>query len=347
MSASLRKALFGLAALFLFILAIELMKTGARSLAPVLESSGLIERPLNALGLGWLGAYLVLSGSPVAAVALSLFDAAILDTVETFMMINGSRMGASFIVLFIGFVYLLRGRDRGKSLGMGLVSLLTTWGTQVPAMLLGWLILSRGWLDAFRPAGGGGRLASVMDLIFDPIVSRVADWAPGWLIFVLGLLLILAAFNLFDRALPALSLAGTDFEEAPRLLYRPLVMFGLGMAVTMVSMSVSVSLGLLVPLSARGYIRVENVIPYIMGANVTTFVDTLFISLLMDNPAAFTIVLAEMISIALVSLVILGTGYRRFERAVLGTVRSVNESRRHQAVFMGALVGLPLVLILL
>ena len=60
-----------------------------------------------------------------------------------------------------------------------------------------------------------------------------------------------------------------------RLLYRPLVTFALGLAVTTLTMSVSVSLSVLVPLSARGYIRRENVIPYIMGANITTFVDTL------------------------------------------------------------------------
>ena len=47
------------------------------------------------VGFGWLGSYAVLSGSPVAAIALSLFSKGVLSDTETFAMINGSRMGAS------------------------------------------------------------------------------------------------------------------------------------------------------------------------------------------------------------------------------------------------------------
>jgi len=342
----LRKLAYALVALFLFVLAIELMKSGAKVLAPVLRETSLIRHPMNALGLGWLGAYLVLSGSPVAAAALGLLDGGALGTVEAFMMINGSRMGASFIVLFVGFLYLVRGHEPGRSLNMGLISLVTTWSQQALAMLIGYALLAGGWLDRFRP-GGFGQLGSVLDAVYDPIVAWIRGAAPGWLVFVLGVGLIMLVFHLADRALPELSLGGTRFGDAPRLLYRPVVMFGLGMAVTTVSMSVSVSLGLLVPLSARGYVRVENVIPYIMGANVTTFVDTLLVSLLMDNPAAFTVVLVEMISIALASLVILGVSYRSFERRVLGAVGAITRDRRHQAAFLLALVGVPLVLLVL
>src|SRR6185503_137463 len=97
-------------------------------------------------------------------------------------------------------------------------------------------------------------------------------------------------------------------------------MFLLGAAITSLSMSVSVSLSILVPLSNRGFIRRENVIPYIMGANITTFVDTLLASVLLNNPAAFTVVMTEMLSITLVSFVILVAFYHRYERAMLSFV---------------------------
>jgi hypothetical protein len=48
-----------------------------------------------------------MSGSPVAASALTFLDAGIITAVQTFTMIIGSRMGASFIILFIGFIYVL------------------------------------------------------------------------------------------------------------------------------------------------------------------------------------------------------------------------------------------------
>jgi Na+/phosphate symporter len=342
---NLRKVSYGLIALFLFVLAIQLMKAGARSLAPVLRDASLVRNPFNGLGFGWLGAYFVLSGSPVAAAALGLFNGGALSVVQTFMMINGSRMGASFIVLFIGFMYVLRGHESRRSMSMGLISMLTTWTTYIPATLLGYVILSNGWLNHVQMSAAGD-LVSALDAIFDPIVGWITSWAPGLLVFVVGVGIVIVSFNLIDRALPELNLGRAGFGQAPRLLYRPIMMFALGMGVTTFSMSVSVSLGLLVPLSARGYIRVENVIPYIMGANVTTFVDTLVASLLMNNPLAFTVVLVQMISVAAASMLILAVSYRGYERFVLSAVHATTRSRRNQAIFMFALVGAPIVLML-
>ena len=329
----------------MFILALQLMKAGARQLAPTLENLALLQTPLQALGFGWLGAYLVLSGSPVAAAALGLFNGGAITELQTFMMINGSRMGSSFIILFVGFLYMVRGNESKRSLSMGLLSMLTTWTTYVPAMLLGAYLLSSGALATLH-FSASAELASFIDAIFDPIVTWVTSWAPGLLVFVVGVLLILFAFNLIDRALPELRLTGSEFGEAPSLLFRPIVMFLIGSAITAVSMSVSVSVSLLVPLSTRGYIRRENAIPYIMGANITTFIDTLVASLFMNNPASFTIVLVEMLSVSIVSLLVMGLMYRPYERQVLNLANRVTATRRGFSLFMILLVGVPVVLLL-
>lgn len=124
-------------------------------------------------------------------------------------------------------------------------------------------------------------------------------------------------------------------------------MFLLGASITLISMSVSVSLGILVPLSARGFVRRENLIPYIMGANITTFIDTLVAAVLLRNPAAFTIVLVGMVSIALVSILILATIYHRYERSVLRATGWLTTSNRNLGLFMIIIFALPLVLMLL
>jgi len=123
-------------------------------------------------------------------------------------------------------------------------------------------------------------------------------------------------------------------------------MFALGALVTLVSMSVSLSLSLLVPMSHRGFVRRENVIPYIMGANITTFIDTLFAAVLLDNPPAFTIVFAGMVSITVVSAIILSTVYRRYERAIIDSMARVTATNRNLAVFMVAIFAVPVTLIL-
>lgn len=340
-----RKLGLFLVSLFLFVLAIQLLKEGAQALVPLIRDGLSVRTPFNALGFGWLFAYVVLSGSPVAAATLAFFNAGAIDRVGAFAMIAGSRLGAAFIVLFVGFMYSLRGHKRRGSLSMGLLSLTVTQAVYVPALLVGYMVLRNGWLDGVHWQASGG-MTSVVDMVFDPVLSLVADHLPRWLIFGAGFGVILGSFSLFDRALPDLHLRESAFGQMSRLLYRPIVTFLLGATVTSVSMSVSLSLSILVPLSVRGYIRRENVIPYIMGANITTFIDTLVAALLLNNPDAFTVVLVEMLSVAVVSVLVILLIYQRFEHALLGFVERLTEDRRALATYMFVIVGVPVILML-
>ena len=339
------KILLFVASLFLFILAIVLMKEGARGIAPLVRDGFAINNAANSLGFGWLFAYVIMSGSPVAAAALTFFDAGVVDKFGAFAMITGSRLGASFIVLFIGFIYVLRGRDRTTSLGMGLLSLAVTGTTYLGGLVIGAFILRTGLLDSVQ-LKSGMVLNSIFDLIFDPIVAVLAGFLPAWSLFVVGLGIIILSFNLFDRCLPQMTIKESQVGRMSRLVYRPWVMFALGATITLISMSVSVSLSILVPLSARGFVRRENVIPYIMGANITTFVDTMLAAVLLNNPPAFTVVLVEMFSITIVSIIILATFYRSYERGMLKWVAWVTARNRNLAVFMISIFVVPLILVL-
>lgn len=330
--------------LFLFLLAITLMKEGARALTPLVRDGFNVSNPANSLGFGWLFAYVVMSGSPVAAAALTFFDAGVISQLSTFTMITGSRLGASFIVLFIGFIYVLRGRNKATSLSMGLLSLTVTGSTYVLALIVGVGLLQFGLLDGLH-LQSGALLSSLTDLVFDPIANLFLSFLPRWALFLVGLGIILVSFNLFDKCLPQMTIKESQVGHVSRLVYRPAIMFLLGASVTMVSMSVSVSLSILVPLSHRGFVRRENVIPYIMGANITTFVDTLLAAVLLNNPPAFTVVLAEMLSIAIVSILILVFVYKPYQKGVLQLVAWLTEDDRHLALFMFVILLVPIILL--
>jgi Na+/phosphate symporter len=328
--------LFSLA---LFILALELMKTGARGLAPLIRDLLRINHPLNALGLGWLFAYGVLSGSPVAAASLTFFDAGVITSTDALAMITGSRLGAGVIVLLVGVIYALRGHERTTSLMTGLLALVVTTSVYLPAFPIGYSALSTGLLN--RTFDQDEQVVSIIDRVYGPIVQTAERFLPEWMIFLAGVGVIIGSLNLFDKALPQLTLKESAFDGVPRLLYRPIVTFMLGLLVTMITMSVSVSLGFLVPLSARGYIRRENLVPYIMGCNISTFIDTLVAGLLLRNPAATGIVLAEMLSITLVSALILLLFFSAYERAVLRFVAWLTQKTGRLVVFFALIFLVP------
>ncbi|HJW91359.1 MAG TPA: hypothetical protein VJ436_12020 [Anaerolineales bacterium] len=329
----------------IFILALVLMKEGARPLAPIIREQFSVNSPASALGFGWLSASLALSGSPVAATALAFLDAGVLTPTETFAMIAGSRLGAAFIVLLVGITYLLRGKKREVSLGAGLLSLLVTQTLYIPVTALGFFILSRGWLQRWQIEADQA-MNSPFELLFGPFVAALERFIPVWILFPLGFILVVSSLWLFDRVIPDLHLKESNLGLVHHLLYRPVVTFLLGAGITAITMSVSVSLSLLVPLSARGYIRRENLIPYILGANITTFVDTLIAAALLANPAAVTVVLVQMVSVAGVSLLILTTVFRMYERLLERLVTKIGARRTNLLVYIGIIFLTPLMLLI-
>jgi len=332
--------------LLTFMIGLILIKDGTGILIPLLRDTLSINSPLSALGFGWLFANLALSGSPVAATSLALLDGGALNPLESLAMITGSRLGAAFVVLLMGFLYMLRGHQRDRSLSAGLLSLLVAQSIYLPGIFLAAFLFRWDWLLAQR-MDHGVSLVSRLERLAAPVAGFLESLLPEWGLFPLGFFILLGSFALFDRGMPDLHLDESAFGRVNRLLYRPLASFVLGAIVTTFAMSVSLSLSLLVPLSARGYIRQENIIPYVMGANITTLIDTLLAAALLDNPAALTVILVQMISVAIISLLLLIFMYRPYVRGLSRLVNKLNHSRKALVIYITALLLVPFLMLFL
>jgi solute carrier family 34 (sodium-dependent phosphate cotransporter) len=338
------KLLYFSVALFLFILAIQFMKSGAKALAPNLQGTFPVDNAVSTLGLGWIGAYLVLSGSPVAAVALSLFAASALTELQAFTMLSGSRLGASFIVLLVGFLYSLKSKNRRESTGMGVLALSLTAAVYMPGMLLGYGILKSGLLSGVHWTASEN-VQGLIERIWGPLLNLAKDHVAGWMLFPLGLGVLLVSFKLLDQVLPQI-----DSDRAARSklqwLRRPWPMFALGSLVALLTLSVSVAITVLVPLAAKGYVDRREAMPYIMGANITTLADTLVAAMILGRPEGVQIVLAEAIAVAFVSIIYLLFFYRPLQHAIMALDEWVVGTSRRLIQFVAVLFVLPGILLL-
>ncbi len=343
----LARVAYGIAGLALFVVALGLMKEGATALIPSLEGSVFTDSSWSTLGLGWLGACLVLSGSPVAASALTLLDGGAIDRAQAFTMLTGSRLGASFVVLVVGVVYALRHKGQGQRrapVSIGVLSLLMTSVVYVPAAVGGYFLLDRGTFDGVD-IGTSPRLTSLTDSAFGGLVDLVDRVAPGWTLFPIGLGLLLLGFAAIDRVLPTVS--PDRMGDGEGWYERKWPMFLVGCGVTALTLSVSVSLTLLVPLVAKGHLRRANTLPYIMGANITTLADTLVAAILLGNQDGVRVVVAVTLVVTVWTLFLLVTAYPLLRRVLLGVARRILASNTRLAAFAGALCLVPAILIAL
>jgi solute carrier family 34 (sodium-dependent phosphate cotransporter) len=95
----------------------------------------------------------------------------------------------------------------------------------------------------------------------------------------------------------------------------------------------------------KGYVKREAIVPYIMGANITTLGDTMLAAFLLGSPAAVRIVLAEVIGTTTVSVILLAFFYPQVRRAIWKFQRQIVKSRPRLAAFTAALFLTPLVII--
>ena len=319
----LRRVLLVVVAVLLFILALKLIQAGAGGLTPVLDALS-VDSVGSSMGFGWLGAYIVLSGSPIAAIATALYGGGELTQSESFSMLVGSRFGASMVVLVVGVVAFFRGRERNSDgVYIGVTALVTTFTQYLPAFFLGLWLLDAGVIGD-RELVGTGVVDAALDATYGPLVDEAREHLPDIVLFLLGVPLLMAAFQVFDSALPALEQGSLQHQRVSRLLHHPLSMFALGLGVTAVTLSVSLSLTLLVPLALKGYVRRERVIPYVMGANISTWIDTLVASLLVARPGAPEIVLTAIAAGIIVSIPLLLAypWYSRLVKALTETAMS-------------------------
>jgi Na+/phosphate symporter len=345
----LGKVILSLIAFIFFVLGILLMQMGSFAFVPFLREHLEVEATANALGFGWIASYILLSGSPVAAMAVTFFASGQIGEGAAFAMIMGSRIGAAFIVLFIGFFYYFWYREMMRELRVGFLALMITLLTYLPALILGFVILKTGFFFesvAFH-LPDSGIFSFLLSGTTEKVEEIAQNFLPSWGWFLVGLAFLMLCFKLFDLSLPSIDpRREKEVKGIRRYILRKWPMFGLGMVLTMISMSVSITLSLLIPLHHRRLIQSRHAIPFILGANISTFLDTLLAALFVDRPETVVIVLLGIASVSIVTLILLFI-YTPFEETMINTLTWVTGRPRNLLLVISALFLIPLVLILL
>lgn len=337
-----------IAALYLFIGALQILKTGAGGLAAVDQGGIFIRNAGSTFGLGWIGAMLTLSGSTMATTGLTLRATGAISEIQGFTMVTGARLGAAFVVLLVAVIYALRNPRPGrkKTVSVAVLALAITAVIYVPGALIGFFLLQSRFLADLHLIAPP-EFGSVIDALYDWVLTPIESWPP-LLLFLGGVGLLVFAFRSVDALVPEID--ETRFEGRLSWLRRKWPMFFLGFAVVIATLSVSVALTVLVPLVAKGYVKREYLIPYIIGADLGTLVDKLLIAFVVGVGSSHPgspprIIIAELIGTTIVGLIIMAFFYIPMRRLVWRFQRFVTQSQFRLAVFTACLLVTPITII--
>jgi len=331
----------------LFLFAVQLLGAATDAAAPLLRRVffRVVVGDASALGLSWLAAYALGNGSVVAALALSLFTADIVSAPQLFLLIAGSRLGAAAIVVFVGALdyfqkerYTLR-----ESVSLGLLAFLLTLSIYLPVTVLGYVALP--WLRGpFRALTRNWSLVVRPFSVFRPLTAAITARAGPALTVILAAALLFGSLALFDRLLGTVD-TETLRERFFSRLQRTWVSFAVGLLVTGVTTSVAFSLGVVVPLYNRDYVTREELVPYVLGANVGTLFDTLLVAVVLESTVGAAVVL-ELLAVATAVTLAALVAHDTYCRAVFGAYDRLLDDRRLFVAFAVVLLAVPLALLL-
>ncbi len=333
-----------LATVFLFLFAIRLLRSSTDALAPFLSRvlQQVVVGDWSALGISWLASYVLANGTIVAALALSLFESNLILPSQLFMMIIGSRLGAAAIVVLIGaFDYVHEEIDTlRESVSLGLLTFLLTHSIYLPVLVLGYVSIP--WVLPSVPERTGVQPKTDVPDVFPILTEGVIESVGAEVAFVIAIGAIFLSMRLFDGILKRIDVQHLRGRYLTRLDDK-WVSFGLGLIVTGLTTSVAFSLGVVVPLYNRGHIKRNEIIPYVLGANIGTLVDTLVVAIALDTPIGVMTVVVLLAFGMLVTMLtlLLYPAYTRFIDAMQ------NELVSTVAYFAGFLLSLLVVPLLL
>jgi sodium-dependent phosphate cotransporter len=334
-----------LGAVLLFLFAVKLLGTATSAAAPALERAFflVLVSDASALGLGWLGAYVLGNGSVVAALSLSLYTVDVVAPPQLFLMVSGSRLGAAAIVVVIGALDYAQKEHYSlqESVRMGLLTFLLTLSIYLPTTVLGYVALPH-VLATFRAVGRQRSLGLRPLPVVDAAAAAVTTSLGPTLSFLLAVTALLGSLKLFDRLL-----ANVDTATLSRRFFvhleRVWLSFAIGLLVTTVTTSVAFSLGVIVPLYNRGYVERDELVPYVLGANLGTLLDTLMVAVVLGSRVGTAVVVVLMAVATLVTLAAL-VAIDDYRRLVVAADDRLAEDRLAFVGFVLALVVVPLAL---
>jgi len=334
--------------LVLFLFAVQLLGASTTAAAAPLERffRRYVAGSGQALGASWLATYVLTNGSVIAALSVSLFKTGILTASQLFLMLAGSRLGGAAIVLLIGALDYFQKRrySFSESTRLGILTFLLSHSIYLPATVLGYLLLPR------LQTGFGG-VSNRIELsvhplaAFDPATGAVVDTVGVGLALVVAVLVLFGSLTLFDRVLKRINTEWLRKRFFRRFQHK-WTSFGLGILITGVTTSVAFSLGVVVPLYNRNYIKRQEIVPYVLGANIGTFFDTVVIAVLLESPQGVAIVLSLVTVGAIITVGTLVRFSTYFQAVETIQTRLVTD-RRYLAGFLISLVVLPTLLVLL
>ena len=367
---ALRKTTAVLALLFIFLLGIQGMGDGFKLLGGDLLNAffAATENPFVGLMIGILGTTLVQSSSVTTAMIVGLVAAPenALPVANAVPMIMGANIGTTITNTVVSLAHMGRKDEFVRAFSVATCHDFFNFmavGVLLPLeVATGYLRRAAVWLASMYGGIGGVQyespLKGALKESLKPIKNLVeviveAQVGQGTLLIVISGSLIVGALLLLVKVMRSTTQSRVEVFITRFLGRSAILAMLVGVIVTVMVQSSSITTSLLVPLAGAGLLSLERAFPITLGANVGTTVTALLATLAVSGPNAefgVQIAMVHLLFNLTAILLIYPIGVvRRIPLAAAQRLAQIAVKSRKWALIyvIGLFYGLPAMLVLL
>lgn len=289
--------------LYIFIFSLELMGTSLKMMGKGMATM-LIQtttNPFVGLFVGILATSLIQSSSSTTSIVVGLVAGGVLNVANAIPIIMGANIGTSVTNTLASLTQIKRSGEFERSFSVAIVhdyfnllSVLVIFPIQYFTNFLGRISNFMG--QEFQNVGGLKFLSPVKALtrpLMDVLKRLIEDYP--WILFVLSLVLLLFALTQMVKALKVLVVTKAEAWFDRYLFKTALRAFFVGLLLTFMVQSSSITTSLVVPMAGAGLLTIVQIFPYTVGANLGTTVTAILAALVTGNLAAIIVAFSHLL----------------------------------------------------
>ena len=301
---ALRNTSYILAALFVFLLALDLMISSLQHLGTAAAETIIMatSNPFTGLFIGLLVTAIIQSSSATTSMVVALVASGSISLEGAVPIIMGANIGTTITSTIISLGFITKKKEFRRAVAAGTYH---DFFNILTALILFPLEYYYGFLSSLseqiantffhQPVGTvakvsflGGGLGTLVSMIVQTIDN-------GFVLVVLSFALLFGSILFFRRVLSAMLGLRTQGQSTgiQRFFFQsPFKCFGWGLVLTAAIRSSTITTSLVVPLVAKKVIRLNQAVPFILGANIGTTI-TAFIAAMSNSNIAISIAIAH------------------------------------------------------
>lgn len=298
-----RNTAYILLTLFIFLFAIDLLISSFQHLGADAAETILLatSNPFTGLFIGLLITAIIQSSSTTTAMVVALVASGSITLEGAIPIIMGANVGTTITSTIVSLGFITRKKEFRRAVAAGtyhdFFNILTVLILFPLEYYYGFLsgisqFIATRFFD--RPVAGAVTEFHLLGNGLGAVVNQVVDMIDnGFVLVVLSFALLFGSILFFRKVITDLLGLRAQNGRLQKLLFKnPLQTFGLGLIITALIRSSTITTSLVVPLVAKKVVKLRGSIPFILGANIGTTI-TAFIAAMSSSNIAISIAIAH------------------------------------------------------